>query len=284
MVNGMAAPAAAGGAEAAEPPPKSRPVSRNDAWGRTYDDHHDRNSPPRPRAGNRTGPADDGQRRHAVPSAAPPPNEAFTPASSTPTLASLKKYYDIPNFRIGGTYDLDAEPETWRDGGQGGTTLESLGSGPLKTAYIDVGTPIRNDAGEIINAIIISPYYSGDSTAIYSYWMPWHRNALAGGADDGPGLVIDTNKYYVVFLDSLGLWGTSKPSEGLGRNFPQYSYFDMVQANYQLLRDHLNVANVHLAIGVRWEPRKAGSGARCTRVRRLRRCDHADRRHNGLGR
>ena len=33
----------------------------------------------------------------------------------------------------------------------------------------------------------------------------------------GPGLVIDTNKYYVVFLDSLGLWGTSKPSEGLGR-------------------------------------------------------------------
>ena len=85
-------------------------------------------------------------------SAAPPPNEAFTPASSTPTLASLKKFYDIPNFRIGGTYDLTADPETWRNGGQGGVTLESLGAGPLKTAYIDVGTPIRNEAGEIINA------------------------------------------------------------------------------------------------------------------------------------
>ncbi len=183
-------------------------------------------------------------------SAAPPPNAAFTPASSTPTLASLKKFYDIPNFRIGGTYDLTADPQTWRDGGQGGVTLESLGAGPLKTAYIDVGTPIRNEAGQIVNAVIVSPHYSGDSTASFSYWMPMAANPLAGGQPVvGPGLVIDTNKYYVVFLDALGLWGTSKPSEGLGRNFPQYNYFDMVQANYQLLRDHLNVANVHLAFG-----------------------------------
>ncbi len=183
-------------------------------------------------------------------SAAPPPVETWTPASSVPTLASLKKYYDIPNFRIGGTYDLEADPETWRDGGEGGTTLESLGFGPLKTAYIDVGTPIRNEDGEIINAVIVSPHYSGDSAAMYSYWMPMATNPLAGGEPViGPGLVIDTNKYYVVFLDSLGLWGASKPSEGLGRKFPQYSYFDMVQANYQLLRDHLKVANVHLALG-----------------------------------
>lgn len=183
-------------------------------------------------------------------SAAPPPNEAFTPASSVPTLAPLKKYYDIPDFRIGGTYDLTADPETWRNGGEGGVTLESLGAGPLKTAYIDMGTPIRNEAGEIINAIVVSPHYSGDSAASYSIWTPMAANPLSGGKPVvGPGLVIDTNKYYVVFLDALGLWGVSKPSEGLGRKFPQYSYFDMVQANYQLLRDHLNVANVHLAFG-----------------------------------
>ncbi len=41
-------------------------------------------------------------------SAAPPPIETWTPASSVPSLASLKKYYDIPNFRIGGPHDLDA--------------------------------------------------------------------------------------------------------------------------------------------------------------------------------
>ena len=54
----------------------------------------------------------------------------------------------------------------------------------------------------------------------------------------------------MVFLDAIGLWGASKPSQGLGRKFPQYNYMDMVVANYRLLRDHLNVAQVELATGV----------------------------------
>ncbi|WP_116135129.1 hypothetical protein [Tropicimonas sp. IMCC34043] len=178
------------------------------------------------------------------------PSTAFTPSSAVEPLSSLKKFYEIADFRIGGTYDLDADPETWRGGGEGGTTLESLGAGPLTLGYIDVGTPQYNEAGEITNAVIVSTYYSGDSTNMYAFWFPGTGNALAGGPVVGPGLVIDTNKYYVVFLDALGLWGTSKPSEGLGRTFPQYSYFDIVQANYQLLRDHLNVANVDVATGV----------------------------------
>lgn len=184
-------------------------------------------------------------------SAAQGPDQKWTPASAVARHDALKKYFEIPNFRIGGSYDLTADPATWRDGGKGGTTLESLGSGPLRTAYIDMGTPIRNEAGEIINAIVISPHYSGDATAMYDFWTAQENgNALSDGPVVGPGLVIDTNKYYVVFLDPIGLWGASKPSEGLGRKFPQYSYFDMIQANYQLLRDHLKVANVHLATGV----------------------------------
>lgn len=183
-------------------------------------------------------------------SAAEGPETTWTPASSVTALDGLKKYYEIPGFRIGGTYDLDADPATWRNGGDGGTTLESLGSGPLRTAYIDVGTPKRDAKGRIINAVIISPYYSGDSTATYNFWMSGGANGLSAGPVVGPGEEIDTDKYYVVFLDALGLWGASKPSEGLGRKFPRYSYFDMVQANYQLLTDHLNIANVHLATGV----------------------------------
>lgn len=185
-------------------------------------------------------------------SAMPAPVPVLTPNSAVPQLDGLKKYYPIPDFRIGGTYDLDADPETWRNGGQGGTTLESLGYPPLRTAYIDLGTPIRNEAGEIVNAVIVNSYYSGDSTNMYTYWTPGVGNVGLAGGDPiiGPGAEIDTDKYYVVILDALGLWGPSKPSDGLGPDFPQYSYFDMVQANYQLLRDHLNVANVHLATGV----------------------------------
>src|SRR5258705_6640204 len=36
-------------------------------------------------------------------------------------------------------------------------------------------------------------------------------------------------------VDPLGTWGASKPSDGLGIKFPQYSYFDMVQRARRLL-------------------------------------------------
>jgi homoserine acetyltransferase len=175
----------------------------------------------------------------------------LTPSSGTMELDHLKQYYEIPNFRIGGKYKLDADPQTWRDGGEGGTTLESLGVKPLRVAYIAVGTPKRNEKGEIVNAVIVNTFYSGDATNMYNFWYEGQPgNGFSGGAIVGPGRVIDTNRYYVVFLDALGLWGTSKPSDGLGRKFPAYSYFDMVQSNYRLLRDHLRIAQVEVATGV----------------------------------
>jgi homoserine acetyltransferase len=175
----------------------------------------------------------------------------LTPPSSVMAQDKLKKYYEIPNFRLGGKYNLDANPETWRNGGEGGTTLESLGAGPLRVAYIAVGTPQRNDKGEITNALIVNTFYSGDSTYMYNTWYEGQpNNAFSGGAVVGPGRTIDTNRFYVVFLDAIGLWGASKPSDGLGRKFPKYSYFDMVEANYRLLREHLKVAQVEVATGV----------------------------------
>ena len=157
--------------------------------------------------------------------------KSVTPPSSVMAQDKMKQYYVIPNFRIGGKYNLDANPETWRNGGEGGTTLESLGAPPLKVGYIAVGTPKRNDRGEITNALIISTFYSGDSTWMYNTWYEGQPlNSFSGGAIVGPGRTFDTNRFYVVFLDALGLWGESKPSAGLGRKFPQYNYFDMVQA------------------------------------------------------
>ena len=180
----------------------------------------------------------------------PPQKSKITPMIQVPAHAGIKKYYEIRNFKLGGTYNLDAGPDTWREGGAGGTTLESLGAGPLQLAYIAVGTPRRNDKGEITNAVIISTFYSGDSAWMYNAWYEGQPlNAFSGGAVVGPGRTIDTDKYYVVFLDAIGLWGTSKPSLGLGRSFPKYSYMDMVAANCRMLRDHLKVGQVQLATG-----------------------------------
>lgn len=174
--------------------------------------------------------------------------QPFTRRSSQVQHDGLKKYYEISNFRLGGRYDL-SDPAKWGNGGEGGTTLESLGAGKLRTAYIAIGTPRRNAAGEIINAIVINSYYSGDSTDMYEQWV--RGAALSGGIPViGPGRPIDTDRYYVVMVDPLGTWGASKPSDGLGVKFPQYSYFDMVQANYRMLRDHLKVAKVALVTGV----------------------------------
>jgi len=165
-------------------------------------------------------------------------------------LTRLKSFYSIPHFRIGGTYDLD-DPSSWESGGRGGVTLESLGEGPLRTACIAVGTPHRDANGFIDNAVLISPFYSGDAGLMYFYWYRGQGgNDFCEGPVVGPGELIDTERYCVIFLDALGLWGSGKPSDGLGLRFPHYSIMECVQANFRLLRDHLKVSSVKLATGV----------------------------------
>ncbi len=174
----------------------------------------------------------------------------LTRLSGVASLAPLKQYHTIPGFRLGGTYDIGNEA-SHELGGEGGVSLESLGAEPLRTAFIAVGTPQRDEDGGIINAIIISPFYSGDSSWCYYYWHEGQSGVdFSLGPVVGPGRIIDTDRFYVVYLDALGLWGASKPSDGLGMKFPQYTVFDCVQANYRLLRDKLNVKQVLLATGV----------------------------------
>lgn len=174
--------------------------------------------------------------------------QPFTRRSSQMQHDGLKKYYEIANFRLGGKYDLN-DPSKWENGGEGGVTLESLGGGKLRTGYIAIGNARRNAAGEITNAVVINSYYSGDSTDMYEQWVK--GATLSGGVPViGPGRPIDTDRYYVIMVDPLGTWGASKPSDGLGIKFPQYSYYDMVQANYRMLRDGLKVAHAALVTGV----------------------------------
>ena len=42
--------------------------------------------------------------------------QALTPRSVVAALDSRKLTYEVPNFRIGGKYDL-AQPSAWADGG-----------------------------------------------------------------------------------------------------------------------------------------------------------------------
>lgn len=179
--------------------------------------------------------------------------------SAVPRFDTLKKYYTVQKFKIGGVYDLSNEKH-YEYGGRGGVTLESLGLDSVQIGYVTLGKARHNANGEIDNAILICPYYSGDSTNMLEFWSSMgKRTSFAGGIHIGPGKLIDTNRYYVILIDALGLWGASKPSSShpgkkksyaLGLQFPQYRLEDCVQLMYRLLKDKLKVARLRLVTGV----------------------------------
>lgn len=65
----------------------------------------------------------------------------------------------------------------------------------------------------------------------------------------GPGQPLDVRKYYIILPDSLGAGQSSKPSDGLRTKFPKYSYGDMVQAQYRLVREGLGISHLRLVLG-----------------------------------
>ena len=133
--------------------------------------------------------------------------QPITARSAVPALDKMKQTYEVRNFRDRRQVRPGQPRRPGRTGGEGGATLESLGAGPAKTAYIAVGTPKKNEKGEIVNAIVISAFFSGDATSMYNSWYAGQSgNAFSGGALVGPGLMFDTNRFYVVFLDGLGLY------------------------------------------------------------------------------
>jgi len=175
----------------------------------------------------------------------------ITPLLLFPAYKDMKKFERIPNFKIGGKYDVGNEA-SYEFGGEGGVTLESKGMPPLRMAYTAFGTPKRDSNGRITNAILIFPYFSADSTIFAGLWhdgSPLLAAFAEGNAVTGPNKILDTNKYYVIYLDALGLWGASKPSDGLGPDFPKYSMLDVAQASYRLLKDKIGVDQALLCTG-----------------------------------
>jgi homoserine O-acetyltransferase len=65
----------------------------------------------------------------------------------------------------------------------------------------------------------------------------------------GPGQALDATRYYVIFPDSIGHGGSSKPSDGLRAKFPRYNYDDMVDLHHRLVSEGLGVKRLRLLIG-----------------------------------
>lgn len=111
----------------------------------------------------------------------------------------------------------------------------------LRLHYTTLGTPARNAAGHVTNAVVIMHGTGGSGRGFLS--------AQFGGELFGPGQHLDIAKYFIVLPDAIGHGKSSKPSDGLRMRFPHYDYEDMVRADYALLHDGLQIDHLRLVTG-----------------------------------
>ena len=111
----------------------------------------------------------------------------------------------------------------------------------LRIHYMTIGTPARNAAGGITNAVLIL-HGTGGSGA--QFLRPQFADELYG-----PGQLLDAAKYYIILPDDIGHGQSSKPSDGLRAHFPHYDYADMVDAEHALVTEGLGVNRLRLIMG-----------------------------------
>jgi homoserine O-acetyltransferase len=112
----------------------------------------------------------------------------------------------------------------------------------LKLHYMTLGTPKRNAAGDIANAVLL---LHGTSSTGKMWLAPSLANELFAA-----GQPLDLARTYVILPDGIGRGGSSKPSDGLRGNFPHYRYHDMIVAQHRVVTEGLGVKHLRLVVGV----------------------------------
>ena len=111
----------------------------------------------------------------------------------------------------------------------------------LKMHVTTLGSPHRNAAGQIDNAVMVLHGTGGDG---HQFLRPQFADELYG-----PGQPLDIRKYWIILPDNIGHGKSSKPSDGLRMKFPKYDYDDMVEAQYRMLTEGLGIRHMRLIMG-----------------------------------
>ncbi len=144
--------------------------------------------------------------------------------STTPTSTPAKVWPAVdgvtvlPNFRFGS-----------------GETLPEL-----KLHYLTLGTPHRNAAGHVDNAVLLLHGTGGNAHSLL--------NPLFSDVLFVPGGVLDITKYFLILPDDIGHGESAKPSDGLHAHFPDYDYDDMVRSQRMML-DDMKIDHLRLILG-----------------------------------
>jgi homoserine O-acetyltransferase len=110
----------------------------------------------------------------------------------------------------------------------------------LKLHYLTLGTPHRNAAGHVDNAVLL---LHGTGGSAHSLMNPLFSDVLFA-----PGQPLDIAKYFVILPDDIGHGQSSKPSDGLHAHFPAYDYDDMVRSQRMML-DEMKIDHLRLILG-----------------------------------
>ena len=148
----------------------------------------------------------------------PPANPPTSMPPSAQTWPAVDGTVVLPEFRFGT-----------------GETLPQL-----KLHYLTLGTPHRNAAGHVDNAVLLLHGTGGDA---HSLLNPLFSNVLFP-----PGALLDITKYFIILPDDIGHGRSSKPSDGLHAHFPAYDYDDMVRSQRMML-DEMKIDHLRLILG-----------------------------------
>jgi len=119
------------------------------------------------------------------------------------------------------------------------TTGETLPQ--LNLHYTTLGTPVKNAAGTVTNAVLIMHGTGGSGRGFLSQTF--------GGQLFGTGQLLDATRYFIILPDDIGHGKSSKPSDGLHMKFPRYTYTDMVHGEYRVVTEKLGVNHLRLVMG-----------------------------------
>lgn len=104
------------------------------------------------------------------------------------------------------------------------------------------------------NAILL---HTGLSASSHARSHPKNTNSGWWEKFIGPGLMLDTNKFFVICTNVLGgCYGSTGPSSFIagtnqryGSHFPVITIQDMIKVQGDLIRDHLGISKLHASVG-----------------------------------
>jgi homoserine O-acetyltransferase/O-succinyltransferase len=71
---------------------------------------------------------------------------------------------------------------------------------------------------------------------------------FAGALFDA-GEPLDAREHFIILPDAIGHGKSSKPSDGMGQDFPGYGYGDIVEAQHRLVTEGLGLSRLRLVMG-----------------------------------